>query len=241
MSARIAQTAENISRWDGIDCWIFDLDNCLYPAGLNFFREIDQRIAAYVRRVTGLDHEAAHALQKHYFHAHGTTLAGLMTHNGINPDDYLTDVHDVDMSALVPDPVLYARLAALPGRRHIYTNGDADYAWRVLDRRGIADLFDVMVDIRATDFIPKPQPAAYAMLGQQIVGFDPARSLFVDDMSRNLAPAHALGLTTVWLDNGSEAGNRDHDSAHVDHHIHDLTGWLDDVIASLTTQPEPTL
>jgi putative hydrolase of the HAD superfamily len=213
-------------------CWIFDLDNCLYPAGLHFFREIDRRIAAYVRRTTGLDPDAAYALQKSYFHAHGTTLAGLMADHGVDPDHYLDDVHDVDMSALVADPELYALLAALPGRRHVYTNGDAAYAWRVLERRGIADLFDTMIDIRATRFIPKPQPAAYAMLPQLIDGFDPARSLFVDDMSRNLAPAHAMGLTTVWLDNGSEAGERDHDPAHVDHHIHDLSHWLADIVAS---------
>jgi putative hydrolase of the HAD superfamily len=218
-----------------IDCWIFDLDNCLYPANLQFFREIDQRIAAYVRRVTGLEAEAAYALQKQYFHNHGTTLAGLMHNHGIDPDDYLVDVHDVDMTALVADPALYDALAALPGQRHIFTNGDADYAWRVLERRGIADLFDVMVDIRATGYIPKPQGGAYTALAARIAGFTPARSLFVDDMSRNLRPAKALGMTTVWLANGSEAGERDHDPSHVDHHIDDLTAWLQGTAQHLAT------
>jgi putative hydrolase of the HAD superfamily len=52
--------------------------------------------------------------------------------------------------------------------------------------------------------------------------------VFVDDMTRNLRPAKALGMTTVWLANGSEAGERDHNPAHVDHHIDDLTTWLQD-------------
>ena len=45
-------------------------------------------------------------------------------------------------------------------------------------------------------------------------------------MARNLRPAKALGMTTIWLANGSEAGDRDHDPAYVDHHIDDLTAWL---------------
>ena len=34
----------------------------------------------------------------------------------------------------------------------------------------------------------------------------PARALFADDMVRNLAPAKAIGMTTLWVDNGSEQG-----------------------------------
>ena len=58
---------------------------------------------------------------------------------------------------------------------------------------------------------------------------DPATSLFVEDMARNLTPAKALGMTTVWLDNGSESGHRDHLPDHVDFHVSDITDWLDDL------------
>ncbi len=57
-----------------IDCWIFDLDNTLYPASCDLFALIDARMTAYVARRTGLDPDAAFALQKRYFRAHGTTL-----------------------------------------------------------------------------------------------------------------------------------------------------------------------
>lgn len=213
-----------------IDCWIFDLDNTLYSPELGLFPRIDQRMGAFIMRTIGCDPVEARTIQKRYFHDHGTTLAGMMRHHGVGAEEFLSYVHDIDMSDIPADPALAAALAKLPGRRHIFTNADADYAERVLDKRGLLHLFDSVIDIRATNYLPKPEFAAYDCLSRLIEGFEPTRSLFVDDMSRNLRPAHAIGITTVWLDNGSESGNRDHDPAHVDHHIDDLTGWLKGVL-----------
>lgn len=209
-----------------IDCWIFDLDNTLYSPELGLFAQIDERMGAFIMREVRCDAVEARVIQKRYFHDHGTTLAGMMRHHGVAAETFLTFVHDIDMRHIPPDPALAAALARLPGRRHIFTNADADYAAKVLAKRGLAHLFDTIVDIRATDYLPKPEIAAYQRLAQLIDGFEPTRSLFVDDMTRNLRPAHTMGMTTVWLDNGSESGNRDHDPAHVDHHIDDLTDWL---------------
>lgn len=209
------------------DCWIFDLDNCLYPASMGFFAEVNQRIGTYVQRVTGLDPMAAHKLQKRYFHDHGTTLAGLMRHHAVDPVDYLDFVHDVDLSRLDPDPRLAALITALPGTRMIFTNADARYARRVLARIGIDHLFDTVIDVCATGYHPKPQAGAYSHLQARIDELGATRAVFVDDMSRNLAPAHALGITTIWLDNGSEAGDAGHHPDHVDHIIDDLHRWLE--------------
>lgn len=209
-----------------IDCWIFDLDNTLYPPELALFAQIDQRMGAFIMRTVGCDAVEARTIQKRYFHDHGTTLAGMMRHHGVNPEAFLAFVHDVDLDHVPQDHSLRAALSALPGKRHIFTNADADYAAKVLEKRGIADLFEQIIDIRATDYMPKPEQFAYQYLPRLIEGFEPTRSLFVDDMSRNLRPAHAMGITTVWLDNESESGDRDHDPSHVDHHIDDLTGWL---------------
>lgn len=221
-----------------IDCWIFDLDNTLYPPELGLFAQIDQRMGAFIMNRVGCDAAEARAIQKRYFHDHGTTLAGMMRHHGVAPEEFLTFVHDIDLAHVPEDMALRAALAALPGKRHIFTNADATYAAAVLERRGIADLFDCIVDIRATDYLPKPETAAYAALHRLIPGFDPTRSIFFDDMTRNLRPAHAMGITTVWLDNGSESGDRDHDPAHVDHHVDDLLHWLHGVTQSWTARSE---
>jgi hypothetical protein len=45
-------------------------------------------------------------LQKKYYREHGTTLQGLMLHHGIDPNDFLEKVHDIDYSWVKPDPEL---------------------------------------------------------------------------------------------------------------------------------------
>ena len=52
----------------------------------------------------------------------------------------------------------------------------------------------------------------------------------VEDMAQNLTPAKKLGMTTVWVDNGSERGNHGYDPAIVDHRIRDVAEWLDDIL-----------
>ena len=58
-------------------------------------------------------------------------------------------------------------------------------------------------------------------------GIGPAHALLADDMIQNLAPAKALGMTTIWVDNGSELGSHNHDEAHYDLRITSLAEWLE--------------
>lgn len=218
--------ARMTARLADIDTWIFDLDNTLYPPSAQLFDLIDARMGAFIMRLLGCDAVEARRVQKRYFHDHGTTMAGLMRHHGVDPESFLVDVHDIALDRIGPDARLRSGLERLPGRRLVFTNADADYAARVLDARGLGDLFDGICDIRATGYTPKPDPAAYRAMAEHLA-IDPLRSLFVEDMARNLTPAKALGMTTVWLDNGSESGHRDHLPDHVDFHVNDITDWLD--------------
>ena len=52
------------------------------------------------------------------------------------------------------DPELVAAIDRLPGRKFVFTNGDADYAARVLDRLGLANLWDGLHDIHAMGYVP---------------------------------------------------------------------------------------
>lgn len=210
---------------DRIDHWVFDLDNTLYPPSCALFPLIDARMGAFIQRLLDCDPVRARQVQKDYFHAHGTTLAGLMLHHDVDPDHFLDDVHDVTLERLVPDAALHDALAALPGRRLVFTNGDSDYAARVLDALGLSALFTGIHCVKRTGYIPKPEPAAYDSMTAAL-SVNPRRAIFFEDMVRNLAPAKALGMTTVWLDNGSEAGDRGHDPAFVDHRITDLASFL---------------
>ena len=181
-----------------MDVWLFDLDNTLYPPETEFMSLIEARMTAFVARETGLPRDAAWALQKRYLHEHGTTLAGLMAHHGVDPEAFLDEVHDVSMDALAPDPALRESLSRLPGRRLVFTNGDERHAARVLDKLAIADRFEAVFHIAAADYVPKPAPATFARL-VAAHAIDPRRACFFEDSEKNLAPAADIGMTTVLV------------------------------------------
>jgi len=213
-----------------IDFWIFDLDNSLYPASTNLFALIDVRMGDYIQRLLACDPIEARAVQKRHFLEHGTTLAGLMRSHDVEPRDFLDFVHDIDLARLAADPALVAALDLLPGRKFVFTNASDDYAARVLERLGLANAFDGMHDIHAMNYAPKPDPASYRALCERFA-IEPTRALFVEDMARNLAPAKALGMTTVWLDNGSEKGGHGADPDVIDYTAHDIGLWLTEMLA----------
>jgi putative hydrolase of the HAD superfamily len=176
----------------GIRAWIFDLDNTLYPASADLFGRIDRRMTRYIADRLQVDEAEAHRMQKAWFIGHGTTLAGLIAEHGVDPHDFLAFVHDIELDALEANAPLAAAIARLPGRKLVFTNGDAPYALRVLTQLGLGGSFEAVHDIHAMDLTPKPHPDAYRGLCERH-GIDPARALFADDMARNLAPAKAIG------------------------------------------------
>ncbi len=209
--------------------WIFDLDNTLYPSSADLFGLIDERMGAYIGGLLGVDSIAARKVQKDYFRAHGTTLAGLMADHQVDPHEFLDFVHDVPLDRIAPDPRVVDGIARLPGRRIVFTNGDACYAARVLDRLGLGDLFETIYDIHRLDYRPKPHAEGYAQMCATL-GIAAPESLFVEDMARNLMPAKALGMTTVWVNNGSELGDADARADLIDFEVADLGDWLNHVL-----------
>ena len=216
-------------RFHHIRDWIFDLDNCLYPASAGLFSLIDERMGAYIERLLGCDPAEAKRVQKAQFHEHGTTLAGLMKEHRIDPHEFLEDVHDIPLDRIGRDERLGRALGRLPGRKFVFTNGDAPYARRVLEAIGVHGQFDELHDIHASELRPKPDPHGYALLCERF-GIEPGHALLADDMVQNLAPAKALGMTTVWVDNGSERGNHGFDESFVDHRVEHVGEWLESIL-----------
>ncbi|MFM9853553.1 MAG: pyrimidine 5'-nucleotidase [Sphingomonadaceae bacterium] len=210
---------------DHIDTWIFDLDNTLYPSNCNLFALIDDRMGRYIARRFGVDRQEAHRIQKQYFYNHGTTLSGLMTEHDVDPYEFLDFVHDIEMDRITPNPSLAAAIDALPGRAFIFTNGDAPYARRVLDRLGLGSCFDGLFDIHDSGYAPKPHAACYDKMCDTL-NVEPNRALFVEDMARNLRPAKALGMATVWINNGSDYGAADACPSFIDYETHEVGDWL---------------
>jgi putative hydrolase of the HAD superfamily len=221
--------------------WVFDLDNTLYPHHSNLFSQIDVRITRFVSELLTLPHDEARAIQKQLYKDYGTTLRGLMELHGIDPDDFLEKVHDIDYSGLTPDPALGEAIRALPGRKFIFTNGDRMHAERTARQLGILDHFDEIFDIMAAELEPKPALATYhRFLGQH--GVEPEKAAMFEDLGRNLEGPKSLGMRTVLIvprnfePTFSEIWERDpaHDDA-VDYVTDDLAAFL----RSILDQPAP--
>lgn len=210
--------------------WIFDLDNTLYPASTDLFGQIDVRMTAFVAKLLTVSPQAARDIQKAYYREHGTTLNGLMQRHGVDPEEYLSFVHDIDLSGLREDVSLESAIAKLPGKRYIFTNGCTHHAIRVLDRLGLTHLFDEIWDIRTIAYRPKPDQQSYELVLKS-AQVPAASAAMFEDAARNLVPAHTLGMTTVWLKNGSEWSKQGPTfpvatREHIHHETEDLTQFL---------------
>ena len=216
---------------DHVDVWIFDLDNTLYPASCDLFEQVRVRIGGFIAERFGLDLDAARALQRKYFMDYGTTLRGLMTEDGVSPTEFLDYVHDIDVTPVTPNPELDETLAELDGRKLIFTNASTAHAERVMERLGVSRHFEAVVDIVASDYQPKPDRRSYdRMIASH--GIDPSAAVMVEDMAVNLVPAHAMGMTTVWVKTKHEWTGPKPGETHVDREIDDVADWLTSVVAA---------
>jgi len=181
---------------------IFDLDNTLYPPHRGVVERVDVLITRFVRERLGLDDAAANALRARYYADYGTTLAGLMRHHDVLPDEYLAAVHAIDIEALLePDPALRAMLLGLPYTRVVFSNGSALHAARVLGRLGVTDCFAEVFGLERVAYVPKPSAVAFeAVLAT--LGAAAADCVFVDDRLDSIQAAARLGMTTVLVDHG---------------------------------------
>lgn len=214
-----------------ITTWIFDLDNTLYPGGSQLWPQIDLRITLFLSNFFGLDGLSARALQKHYYYRYGTTLNGLMAEHGIDPHPYLEFAHDIDLATLDPDPALGHAIAALPGRKLIFTNGSRRHASNVTKKLGFEEHFEAVFDIVDAEFIPKPHQVTYQrFLDQHEI--EPHKAIMFEDLAKNLEVPHQLGMKTVLVlpkqhDPFRESFEQKAEVADYIHHsTDDLAGFL---------------
>ena len=239
----------DLSALSSRDVWVFDLDNTLYPAECDLFAEIDQRMTDFVARFLRMERDEARALQKKYYAEHGTTLKGLMTMHGMAPAEFLEHVHEIDLSPLPVSVALCDAIAALPGRKLVYTNGSRRHAERVTDYMKLSGMFDGLFGIEDSEYHPKPTQSAYDAFCRHH-DVDPSRAVFFEDLERNLAPAHAMGFSTVLVHSTKDwshepvearpAGPEDRSHPHVDYVTSDLTGFLQDVLSVVKPETEPS-
>ncbi|MEO9649672.1 MAG: pyrimidine 5'-nucleotidase [Roseobacter sp.] len=213
----------NKDAFSHVTSWVFDLDHTLYPPSARLFDLIEVRMTDYVMNTLGVARDEADRLRAHYWETHGTTLAGLMREHDVDPTPYLSDVHDIPLDRLEPDPHLAAKILDLPGRRIVYTNGCAPYAERVLEARGLSGVFDAVYGVEHADFQPKPDRAAF----QKIFELDalrPENAAMFEDDPRNLRVPHLMGMRTIHVAPTTEQ------QEHIQYHTDNLASFLDTVV-----------
>ena len=184
--------------FSNINHWVFDLDNTLYPPEARLFDQIEIKMTEWVSQNLSISKYKANILREKYWRNYGTTLAGLMREHHIRPEDYLTYVHDISFDSLESNPILKNLIAALPGRKIVYTNGTAPYAKRVLGALGLESVFDHVYGVENADYFPKPEEKAYKIIFKK-EQLNPLKSAMFEDEPRNLKVPYLLGMKTVFV------------------------------------------
>ncbi|MGA7828245.1 MAG: pyrimidine 5'-nucleotidase [Geobacteraceae bacterium] len=188
---------------------LFDLDNTLYSPRQGLFPLMDKRINRYMNEVVGIPLTEVDALRRSYWQRYGVTMQGLMRHHGVDPEDYLAYVHDIDIPSLLqPDPVLQEALSVVPLRKAIFTNSSSNHSERVLQALGISAQFEEIFDIRIAQYLPKPVPEPYhAVLAR--IKLPASDCIMVEDSAENLRTAKDLGMGTILVGSSSAAPHAD--------------------------------
>ena len=214
-----------------INSWIFDLDDTLYPPSNEIYSQMAERIRNYIMRVLDIDEETATTVQKTYYKKYGATVHGLMVEHNIQPEDFTDYVHDLDLSSIRENPQLKACLQALPGKKHVFTNGAYHHAERVLKRLNIYDCFSGIFSIREAEYVPKPAEQTYLKM-MKTFNVTPQKSMMFDDSPVNILAAKKVGLRTVWI--SSNVVNNKYCSVDskdfCDYETPDLTDFLSSLV-----------
>jgi putative hydrolase of the HAD superfamily len=199
---------------------LFDLDDTLYPASTGLWSLLKKRMSDYMRERLGIPEEQIQTLREQYFLQFGTTLRGLQAYHHVDTQDFLAYVHDAPLSQyltpnpihvdtqdflayvhdaplsqyLTPNPIQREVLAALPGRKLIFTNADVPHAQRVLAALKLEGLFDGIVDVNAVSPYCKPMPESFEIALKAAGESDPACCVMIDDLPRTTRAAMNFGL-----------------------------------------------
>lgn len=181
--------------------WLFDLDNTLHNASAHVFPHINASMTAYICAQLNVDEAQANFLRMHYWQRYGATLLGLVRHHDVDPAHFLAETHRFDRlhDMLVFDRALRHRLARLPGRKIVFSNGPTAYARDVLSIMGIERCFDDVFAVEDMRLQPKPQSGAFRRL-LRTHRLDPRACVLIEDSLENLRAAKRLGMKTVWVD-----------------------------------------
>jgi putative hydrolase of the HAD superfamily len=180
--------------------WVFDLDDTLHNASAHIFPVMNGAMTKFIQDSLALDEQAADQLRKHYWKVYGATLKGLMRHHATNPHHFLFETHqfpDLHERVILTKRLRHL-LLSLKGRKVIFTNAPRNYAIRVLEIIGIADIFELIFSVESTQFHAKPSVRGFQGLLKTIRA-KPSDCIMLEDDLAALMTAKRLGMKTIWI------------------------------------------
>jgi putative hydrolase of the HAD superfamily/pyrimidine and pyridine-specific 5'-nucleotidase len=176
------------------------------------------KIESYTTKRLGLRAGDAYALYKKY----GTCLKGLMEEKYLDTqehlDEFLHFAHDIPLE-IERDEKLRAMLLKIKTPKWVFTASVKAHAQRCLEKLGIDDLFEGIIDVRAVGWETKHSPRAYEA-AMRIAGVeDPQACLFLDDSVSNMRAAREVGWTNVLVGTHARDGGELITCEHADHII----------------------
>mgnify|MGYP001281870782 CR=1 FL=1 len=214
---------------------LLDLDGCVYGDHNNYplekvFGQVSKRMTEFISKKLKMDMNSAKELQKNYFYKYNTSLNGLMIHHDILPEEFLSYVHNIDLTFMKEDKVMRQELELLNMEKFIFTNGSANHAKNILTHLGIYDLFgrEKIFDIQDAEYVPKPEAKTFDLMVKKF-GINPKETIYIEDIAKNLSIGYERGCTTVWLINDEHFGKMDSDKNYISYKIENLSLFLKEI------------
>jgi putative hydrolase of the HAD superfamily len=188
---------------------LFDLDDTIYPNSAGVMRVVSQRIDQYMSLRLGMNTALINELRPRYWEQYGTTMRGLVVDFGIDPDSYLSYVHDFSVATLLtPNRGLGEVLAQLPWRKVVFTNAPKQHAEEVLAALDVERHCERIFDVRETGYVGKPDASSYRIVLDSL-GAGAQQCIALDDSIANLRTAKELGMITVLVGSAERADGAD--------------------------------
>eukprot|EP00892_Ulva_mutabilis_P002206 jgi/Ulvmu1/11987/UM082_0066.1 len=202
---------------------LFDLDDTLYRVE-EIPQQVKENIIAYTVKFLGVPADEAEEKALSLYREYGTTMAGLVaTGHTIDFDHWHRHVHGTLPydEYLSPNTKLREALCSIELPRFVFTNADRSHATICLDKLGIADCFQGVVNFETlqhqaaidSDKLAhpgtvacKPNSSAFLLAMHQL-GLrrsSPHDVIFLDDSVRNVTSAHRLGMFSVLVGKSSK-------------------------------------
>ena len=186
------------SKLSHIKHWVFDLDHTLYSPKIKLFDQIEVLMNTYLKKTLNVTQEKAVYLRKYYWEEYGTTLAGLMAEQHVDPKYYLEFVHNINLDNLEENSDLAAHINSLPGDKIIFTNGSRMHAVNVSKALGLYECFSEFYGTEDAMLIPKPQKKAFDTIFE-LSKINPKQAIMFEDDPRNLVEPFKMGMKTALI------------------------------------------